>query len=118
MMPGHGTRSNLPFKPVSNYEVVSRFPLLNKFWRLGKIVAVIGVPHHNKIASRVLDSLPQCAAVSTRSSVHHSRAVRLGDLNRTVRRTVIGNDDFPDNFHTPECSLRLFNAKADRLCLV
>ena len=64
------------------------------------------------------DALAQGITVAFDRGVDYACAVRLGDLDRTVGGSVIGDDDFSANSAITECGYGLVHADGNGASLI
>src|SRR5215472_4425559 len=56
VMPRHRSRFDDTPQSVTHYEFISSPPARHEFWHLGKVVAIVGIAHNDKLADRSLNS--------------------------------------------------------------
>jgi hypothetical protein len=76
-------------KPAPLHQVVTFAQLRQEFRDLAKVVAVVGVPHDDVLAARGGDAAHERAPVTTLGDADDTRAMRSGNLLRTVCAPVV-----------------------------
>jgi hypothetical protein len=91
---------------------------VNELRNFEEVVAVVGVTHNDVAASRSCDAGAQGGSVSTLLHMEYARTMRLGDLDRSVRGTVVGDDHFSGQGTLGKSTQGFVDADAERIGLV
>jgi hypothetical protein len=114
----HRARQDSPAEPVAHHEVESFAKFGEERVHLGEIVSVVGIAHQNKSPVRRRDASLQGAPIPPRLNWNHSRPEGRGDLLRTIRAPIIGDNHFATDSMALHGVDRLLDANANRRLLV
>jgi len=92
--PRHRPGLDAAAKAVTHHDVMAFTEFFNESGHFREVVAVVRIAHDDEWAARSGDAGAQGGAVTALGHANHSRAVLFRNLNRTVCRAVVGNDDF------------------------
>src|SRR5207237_5649125 len=101
---------NRASEAMDDCEVASVTPLGHRGGHLSEIVTLISITHDDEAPASFFDALSQGITVAFDRGVDHTRAVRLGDLDRTVGGSIVGDDDFSADSTFTECGYGLVHA--------
>jgi len=121
MLPRHRSGHHGPSsgrQAAAHHQLVTLPKLFHERLHVGKIVAVIRIPHQDPFAGGGLDSSAQGIAITLLSHRDDSRALFDGDLLRAVRAAVVGDDDFSFYSRVLESLAGFTNAGCERFRLV
>src|SRR5208337_180193 len=114
----HGPRLDTAAKAVS-YDQAGAVPqLFDEPRNMPKLIAIVGIPHHDVLAGGGGDASHERAAIAFGLNAHDLCTKTLGNLNRTVGAAVIANDNLAHDICRLNCRLCLLDALAYGLCLV
>src|SRR5207249_9804858 len=111
-------RFDFSFEAIAHHNFITFAPFCAKARHLREIIAVIGIAHDDELSARLFNSLAQCMTVAPQLGMNNSGAVLLGGFDRTLRGSIIRDDDFALNACFFEGSNGLVDAKCDGLRLV
>lgn len=100
-----------PHEAVAHHELAARAQCFDEALQVREVVAVVGVAHDDVAAAGGRDARHQRRAVAALVHVHHACALGFGNLDRAVRRAVVGDDDFARDAVQRHVAPRLADAR-------
>ena len=105
-------------KAVTHDKVSALAQFFHETRSMPKVIAVVGISHHDVLASRCGNAPHQRVAVSFRGHPHHPGPHPLRDLDRTIAAAVVCDNDLTCDVRFAQSALRFPDAGSQRLCLI
>ena len=90
----HGTRFDSAPEAVAQHDIVTLAQFFHESRHIGEVVAVVRIAHDDVRTACACDARTQRRPITAFRHANHARAALFRDLNRTVRRPVIRDNDF------------------------
>lgn len=110
----HGARLDPAGKPVAHDQIGPVLERVDKVIELAPVIGIIGIGHDEVLAARRRGGGADRGAIALDRLVDDTRAQRLGDGDRAIRRAVVAHDNFAMNAAAGESVERLCDAQAQR----
>jgi hypothetical protein len=114
----HGIGSNPSLKAIPHDQVVPSPQLFDKGAQVRKVVAVVGVPHDDVLATRRFNTAHERASITFFGHMNHARVQISGDFWRTIAAAVICDNYFAVDAELLESVFRLLYTGRQGLSLV
>src|SRR5216683_3645197 len=114
----HGAGFDAAAEAVAHDDVVAFPQFFHESRHVAEVIAVVGVAHDDECAMRGRNAGAQRGSITALRYADHTRSVLLGNLDRAVRRSVVGDDDFAGKACLAECLRRLIHAEGQRVGLI
>ncbi len=115
---GHRAALNAPEEPVAHHQVVAGAKPVDVWLQAREVVASIRVAHDYVRAACGADAVHQRGSVSLGGDLYDSRVVVLGNANRLVGASVVGDQNFAIDVGPGKEAARLIDTIGERLLLV
>lgn len=118
MQKRHRARANAAVEAIADHEIDPFAQFRYVSIEVQEVVAVVAVAHDHVAPARSRYARAQRRAVAPFRYVNNTGTLGAGKLNRTVRRSIVGDDDFAGNSRAGEEGQGLLYADFDGLRFV
>src|ERR1700734_2581534 len=118
VVPRHRPAFDLAATAISHHDVVALPPHFDEARHLAEVIAVVRIAHDDELPASGCNSSPQSRAITTRRHTYDACAKFFGDVGRSVRRTVVRNDNLAAQSSGLKRVERLSDANPNRIGLV
>jgi hypothetical protein len=118
ILEGHRARHQPALEAIAHHQVIAGTQPFHEELELRKVIAVVGVAHHDVLAERSSGAGVKRCAVATNGDVDDPRAEGSRHGLAAVGRAVVGDHDFPIDVGSGEKRLCLLDTGRQRLGLV
>ena len=114
----HCAGQNAAKESIPHDQLISRAKLLKKKFERTEIVTIVAITHDDIFATGRTDTAEKSTAISAQSDVYNAGAAGNRDRLRSVRTSIVGNENLAVHAVTSEECLRFHNAPRECLGFV